>query len=71
MSLSSAYTDILIPDDVKRDALSSLDIDVTSTTSQSGLGASYKDVCIRAIRDVTQAIESFLNRTIIVQNKTI
>lgn len=71
MPLSSVYTDILIPDDVKRDALNSLDIDVTSTTSQSSLGASYKDVCIRAIRDVTQAIESYLNRAIIVQNKTI
>ncbi|MEQ9091791.1 MAG: hypothetical protein RIE52_11915 [Balneola sp.] len=71
MALSSVYTDLLIPDDVKRDALNSFSIDVTSTTAQSGLGASYKDVCIQAIRDVTGAIESYLNRTIIVQNETI
>lgn len=67
MPETSRYTDLLTPDDIKVDALNALSIDVTDTTDVSGMGGSYKDAAILAIRDVTGAIESYLDRKLIVR----
>jgi hypothetical protein len=61
------YTDLITPDDVKRDAANALNIDVTDENQVSGLGASWKDACLIAIRDVSEAIESYLDRKLIVR----
>jgi hypothetical protein len=62
-----AYTDLLTPSDIKLKAFNSLSIDVTSENDEIGIGQSYKDLCIDAIQDVTDAIESYLDRTLIVR----
>lgn len=61
------YTDLITPDELKVDALSSLGIDVTDAATVSGLGGSYKDAAIMAIRDVTDEIEAYLDRKLIVR----
>lgn len=67
MPETSQYTDLLIPAELKVDALRSLDIDVTDATQQSDMGGSYQDAAILAIRDVTEAIESYLDRKLMVR----
>lgn len=71
MPEQSEYTDLLTPAELKVDALRSLGIDVTDTTEVSGLGGSYQDAAILAIRDVTEAIESYLDRRLIVRKHDI
>lgn len=71
MAEDSKYTDLLTPDELKVDALSSLGIDITDKTTVSGLGGSYQDAAILTIRDVTEAIESYLDRKLIVRKHKI
>lgn len=67
MAETLRYTDLITPDDVKLDAINSLGIDVTDATTVSGLDGSYKDAAINTIKDVTEAIESYLDRKLIVR----
>lgn len=67
MSETAQYTDLLTVDELKVDALNALNIDVTDSSTVSGMGGSYKDAAILAIRDVTDQIQRYLDRKLIVR----
>lgn len=61
-----AHFDIITPDEIKRDAINSLSIDVTDATSVSGIDGSYKEVAEQLITDTSRLIDSYLNKRVIV-----
>lgn len=61
-----AFYDIITPDDLKRDAINSLNIDVTDETVIDGIGKTYKQVSESIISDVSGMIDTYLNRKVIV-----
>lgn len=71
MAETLAYTDIITPEDIRVDAYQSLQINVTDPNTIQGLGASYRDLAIRACQDVTSEIEAYLDRKLIVRKHTI
>lgn len=61
---------MVTPEDLKRDAINSVDIDFTDTATQPGIGTTYRAISLQGIADAIGYVEGFLDRTLEVDSYT-
>lgn len=57
-------------DELKRDAVGSLDIDLTDQTVNPDIGFSYKEVSEDAVKDASSDIDSYLDKSVMISKHT-